>query len=116
MNPMKDAIAAVFGWDWETMAEAEKGLILKAAHELCVAHVDPADVPHIHAYCASKYDHFKPAALSGNLSDARKWNNPAQRASVSTAPPRAEDLTARADDFMTFDSEGHYIGTDKAVA
>ncbi|HEX3052228.1 MAG TPA: hypothetical protein VHP83_16330 [Aggregatilineaceae bacterium] len=74
MNPMKDKIAELFRWSWDSMTKDEKGLILKAARQLCEAKVTPGEVPHIYAYCKAKFTYFKPPALSANLSDSRKWD------------------------------------------
>ncbi len=71
MNPMKDAIAAAFGWDWDTMTSSEAGQIQKAARELCRAKATPDEVPRVYAYCAQNFEQFGPGALTTNLSKAR---------------------------------------------
>jgi hypothetical protein len=71
MNPMKDAIAAAFGWDWDAMTSSEAGQIQKAARELCRAKATPDEVPRVYAYCAQNYEVFGPPALTTNLSKAR---------------------------------------------
>lgn len=72
MNPMKDAIAKVFSWSWETMTGQEKGLVQKAAKELCQAAVEPDEIPSLYSYCKRNFSSFKPMALPGNVSEWRK--------------------------------------------
>lgn len=72
MNPVKDAIALAFAWDWTRMTGAEKGLVQKAARELCLAGVTASEVPSLYKYCAGKFTQFKPLALASNVSEWRK--------------------------------------------
>jgi hypothetical protein len=79
MNPMKDAIAAAFGWSWdgdEPMTPEESGQILRAAKSLCKARVTPAQVPALYDFCKASYDNFGPVALSTNVSKYRKQHKP----------------------------------------
>lgn len=70
MTAMKNAIAEAFGWGWGHMTKSEMGLVLRAAKELCDAGRVPDDIPIIYAYCHSRFDTFKPTALSGNATAA----------------------------------------------
>jgi predicted transcriptional regulator len=72
MNPMKDAIVAVFRYRWETMSDPEKGLVQKTARELCLAGVKPSEVPSLYDYCKKQFSSFKARALSTNISEWRK--------------------------------------------
>lgn len=72
MNPMKDAIVLSFSWSWETMTGQEKGLVQKAAKELCQAAVEPDEIPSLYSYCKRNFSSFKPMALPGNVSEWRK--------------------------------------------
>lgn len=72
MNPMKDAIVSAFGWKWESMSGREKGIVQKAAKELCEVGLEPDDIPSLYAYCKRQFTNFKPLALSGNVSEWRK--------------------------------------------
>lgn len=72
MNPMKDAIALAFNWTWEKMTRQEKGIVQRAAKELCEANVLPEEIPSLYGYCKRKFTSFKPLALAGNVSDWRK--------------------------------------------
>jgi len=72
MNPMKDAIALAFSYSWETMTGQEKGLVQRAAKELCQAKLEPDDVQSLYLYCKRNFSSFKPLALAGNVSEWRK--------------------------------------------
>lgn len=77
MNPMKDAIVAVFKWDWERMTDNEIGTVQTAAKQLCKAGRTPEDVPIIYRYCVKKgWEGFKPTALTGAASEALKHRSP----------------------------------------
>ena len=74
MTPMKDAIAAAFGWSWDSMTKSEKGQILNAAHQLCEIQFAPGDVAALHAWCSKQgWGTFGPLALAGNVN---KWRPP----------------------------------------
>lgn len=72
INPMKDAIAAAFGWKWETMTGAEKGMIQNAAKQLCEASRKPEDVARIYAYLKAQgwKGSFTPMALTTHATAA----------------------------------------------
>lgn len=72
MNPVKDAIAAAFHYDWATMTGAEKGCVQKAAKELILANVTADDISGLYAYCAQRFTSFKAMALATNVSEWRK--------------------------------------------
>ena len=77
IDPMKDAIAAAFGLNWDTMTEDEKSSVQVAARKLCAVKVNapqPAEVQHIYAYCKATFTHFTPYALSAHLNASRQWN------------------------------------------
>lgn len=95
MNPMKDAIAAAFGYDWKTMTKTEKGLTQKTARELCLADVKPEQVAALYRYCAARFTTFKPGALSGNVSDWRKTVQP--QSSNSKGDKNSPDYDPRYD-------------------
>lgn len=95
MNPMKDEIAAVFEWDWDTMTADERGVIQRTAHSLCSSNVDPSEVIHIYRFCQGHYDTFGPNALATNLSKSRKARGAnGTPPAPSTPPPPHEDLCA----------------------
>ncbi len=65
IDPMKNAIALAFGWQWETMTGSAQGTIQKTARELCLAGYKPEDVKGIYAYCkAMDFKNFTPIALT----------------------------------------------------
>ena len=75
MTPMKNAIAAAFGWSWDgdtPMSEEEVGIIQKAARSLCKAKYTPEGIPALYAFCQRKYDTFGPMALATNVSKFRQ--------------------------------------------
>lgn len=79
MNPMKDAIASVFGWSWdgdEPMTQSEKGQIQRSARLLCEAHVRPEQVPGLYDFCKGQFENFGPLALSTNVSKYRAQHKP----------------------------------------
>lgn len=64
MNPMKDAIAAAFGWEWSQMDKGTKGEIQAAAKELCLLGCLPSQVRFGYAFCKQKnFTSFRPGAL-----------------------------------------------------
>jgi hypothetical protein len=70
MNPMKDAIVAVFRWTWGTMSRTEKGTVHNAAKILCDATVDPKHVPALYQECKTRgWKNFGPMALTKVVSD-----------------------------------------------
>lgn len=94
MNPMKDAIAAAFGWDWKTMTGQEKGIVQSTAKDLCTANFEPERVASFHAWCKAKFTHFTPKAFSSHLSEYRlarldELNEPKRDKDGLTAHDRA---------------------------
>jgi hypothetical protein len=95
MTPMKNALAAAFGWSWDgdtPMTPQESGLIQKAARSLCQAKFPPADVLNLYAYCKARFDDFGPMALATNVSAFRQNGgnhaDPARRTSDHPKPPQ----------------------------
>lgn len=87
MNPVKDAIALAFGWDWQTMTKAAAGQVQAAASQLCKAGYTAADVPGIYGFCQKQFKTFGPMALATH---AHEWFA-AQTA--SPIPPAPSDVT-----------------------
>ncbi len=85
INPMKNAIAAAFGWDWKKVTRAEGGQIQAAAKQLCEAGRTPDDVAVIYHYCkAQSWGNFTPLVLASKASEALKSRTP-----MNHAPPPA---------------------------
>lgn len=107
MNPMKDAIAAAFGWEWQRMTKIEIGQIQAAAKQLCSAERTPEDVAIIYRYCkAQDWGSFTPLVLASKASEALKN---VKRADVPTVAPDAPVILPNAGDFMPLDENGKYI-------
>jgi hypothetical protein len=71
MNPMKDAIAEAFGWEWAHMTKSEMGIVQATAKELCTAGFEADRVASLHAWCKAKFTHFTPRAMASHLSEYR---------------------------------------------
>ncbi len=102
MNSMKDAIAAVFQYDWKTMTGTEKGLVQKTARELCLAGVCIEEVPALYAYCKKQFTSFKAGALSGNVTEWRKT----QKKIIQLSTPVDLSKWETPDPFAFLESEG----------
>ena len=90
IDPMKNAIALAFGWQWETMPDTAQGNIQKTARELCVAGYKPEDVKGIYAYCkAMDFKNFTPLALAKHAEAWRKSYRPAPSPNVIELNPAA---------------------------
>jgi phage replication O-like protein O len=101
MNPMKDAIAAAFGWEWSTMTKTNIGMIQKVARELCEAGYAPADVAGIYQHCKNqKFDTFTPVALTKHAAD---WKTKAKQAEARRQPAArpVQAQTEQGEDFYT---------------
>lgn len=85
MNPMKDAIAAAFGWSWDgdtPMTPEEMGVVQKAARSLCKAKFAPGEVSALYAFCQKHYDNPGPMALASNVSKFRNGGTNARHTSA----------------------------------
>ena len=109
MNPVKDRIVALFGWDWETMSPEESGQVQKAAYSWLCANGTFAELDNTYAYCQANFEQYGPNALNSNRSKALQWKRTTAKTS-ETQPQPGEDIHSRADDYMRFDENGHYIG------
>lgn len=89
MNPMKDAIAAAFGYDWQSMTKSEIGIVQRTAKQLCEAGRKPEDVATIYAYCRRRFDNFTAAALASHATAALSTNG--QQMTQTTGAPMATD-------------------------
>lgn len=69
MNAMKDAIVAAFGWEVKTITKPTWGIIQTTAKELCEAGFEAECIGAYYSWCASKFTHFTPRALSTNLAE-----------------------------------------------
>jgi hypothetical protein len=101
MNPMKDAIAAAFGWEWSTMTKTNIGMIQKVARELCEAGYAPADVAGIYQHCKNqKFDTFTPVALTKHAAD---WKTKVKQAEARRQPAArpVQAQTEQGEDFYT---------------
>jgi len=99
MTPMKNAIAAAFGWSWEgdtPMSEDEVGLIQKAARSLCKAKYAPEGIPALYAFCQRKYDTFGPMALATNVSKFRQSGGKHNGLGSHHSPARGSGVTGAA--------------------
>lgn len=85
MNPMKDAIATAFGYDWNTMTKDEIGIVQATAKQLCKVNATPEHVAIVYQYCQQNYTHFSPKALATKYSEAMKQHQ--QRATNGYIPP-----------------------------
>lgn len=73
LNPMADAIMAVFGWAWDTASKNEKSKVRAAAKQLCDAKRCPEEVPLFYAECKKRgWKNFTPLALANVMSDVVK--------------------------------------------
>lgn len=87
MNPMKDAIAAAFGWDWKHITRANAGMIQRVAKDLCDAGVEPNEVQAIYNWCKAQGwpGTFTPMALSKHLASWRAQSRPKPNQTVGMA-------------------------------
>src|SRR5690606_3268645 len=87
MNPMKDAIAAAFGWDWKYITRANAGMIQRVAKDLCDAGVEPNEVQAIYNWCKAQGwpGTFTPMALSKHLASWRAQSRPKPNQTVGMA-------------------------------
>lgn len=96
-NPLKNAIAAAFGWNWPgsgikpEMTKSETGLIQAAAAELYDAGIKPEDIPALYGYCQQNFTHFKPKALCGVVSTVFGSNAQPTTPEDDWQPPAPED-------------------------
>lgn len=104
MNPMKDAIAAAFGIDWQAATKNEIGMIQKAAKELCEAGRVPENIATIYRYCEKQFSSaFTPVALTKHATAAMNEHEAqttrhakAQQETVEEVPPEVRQANAAA--------------------
>lgn len=111
INPMKDAIATAFGWDWSKMSRNEIGMVQSTAKQLCEIDWLPEDVPLLYAECKRRgWVNFKPTALPNVVSDVR--NRVKTQAVILQLDPVTD--TTDSGDFRVYDANGAYIGKGAA--
>lgn len=72
IDPVKDRIVELFGWNWEAMTPQEKGYVQTAAYSWLSANGTIAELQSAYDYCLTHFDYFKPTALPAHKSDALK--------------------------------------------
>lgn len=102
MNPIKDEIVRLFGWNPDTMTREEWGMIQKAAHSWLSAQGTVDELSKVHAYCKAHYEQFGPVALVTNRSKGLTWQASNGAGAATRSPDEAQAATDD-DNFLEVD-------------
>jgi hypothetical protein len=119
INPVKDRIVELFGWDWDTMTPNEAGQVQKAAYNWLAGKGTPEQLDRVYAYCQREYENFKPTALPANksraLSDTKRATvGPGTKGGPPPAP--SEDIYGDAGAYIPLDEHGQYRAAKAVMA